>query len=161
MILPKAKKHKPMDDEAPQNEPGTSSNTQPPVPVVPLQSGSTSSSHHPSTSTASTSAQRTSTSTSSEDESADNDDAHGEEESGPAIQSARSHDSGKTVHYPDLYVLTNHEHWTNDALLLFGHAIVAPMLLSRLSAPSVAILTLLRTSSTQVTNANLWAQGNN
>ena len=39
--LPKAKKkkRKPMvsdeDDEVPQNEPGTSSNTQPPVPVLP------------------------------------------------------------------------------------------------------------------------------
>ena len=43
--LPKAKKHKPMDsdedDDVPQNELGTSSNTQPPVPVLPLQSGST------------------------------------------------------------------------------------------------------------------------
>ena len=102
--LPKAKKHKPMDsdedDEVPQNEPGTSSNTEPPVPVLPLQSGSTSSSHGPSTST------------SSEDESADNDDEHGEGESGPAIQSARSHDSGRTVLHPDLYVLTINEHWT-------------------------------------------------
>ena len=38
--LPKAKKRQPMDshkeDEVPQNEPGTSSNTQPPVPVLPL-----------------------------------------------------------------------------------------------------------------------------
>ena len=112
--LPSAKKHKPMDsdedDEVPQNAPGTSSNTQPPVPVLPLQSGSTSSSHGPSTSTTSTSSQRTSTSTSSEDESADNDDEHGEGESGPAIQSARSHDSGRKVLYPDL--LTNDEHWT-------------------------------------------------
>ena len=49
---------------------------------------------------------------SSEDESADNDDDHGEGESGPAIQSARSHDSGRTVLHPDLYVLTNDEHWT-------------------------------------------------
>ena len=36
--LPKVKKRKPMDsngdDEAPQNEPGTSSNTQPPIPVL-------------------------------------------------------------------------------------------------------------------------------
>ena len=39
--LPKAKKHKPMDsdedDEVSRNEPGTSSNTQPPVPVLPLR----------------------------------------------------------------------------------------------------------------------------
>ena len=34
------------------------------------------------------------------------------ENSGPAIQSARSHDSGRTVLYPDLYVLTNDKHWT-------------------------------------------------
>ena len=112
--LPSAKKHKPMDsdedDEVPQNEPGTSSNTQPPVPVLPLQSGSTPSSHGPSTSTTSTSSQRTSTSTSSEDETADNDDEHGAGESGPAIQSARSRDSRRKVLYPDL--LTNDEHWT-------------------------------------------------
>ena len=112
------------DDEKPQNEPGTTSNTQPPVPVLPLQSGarrgvtmggqiqSTTSSQGPSTSTTSTSSQRTSTSTSSEDESTNNDDEHGEGESGPAIQSAWSHDSGRTVVYPDLRVLTNNEHWT-------------------------------------------------
>ena len=45
--LPSAKKHKPMDsdedDEVPQNEPGTYSYTQPPAPVLPIQSGSTSS----------------------------------------------------------------------------------------------------------------------
>ena len=59
-VLPKAKKHEPMDsdedDEVPQNEHGTSSSTQPPVPllVLPLRSGSTSSSHGPLTSTTST-----------------------------------------------------------------------------------------------------------
>ena len=58
------------------------------------------------------SSQGTSTSTSSEDESTDNDDEHGEGESGPGIQSARSHHSCRTVLYPDLYVLTNDEHWT-------------------------------------------------
>ena len=116
--LPKAKKHKPMDsdedDKVPQNDPGTSSNTQPPVPllVLPLPSGSTFSSHGPSTSTASTSSQRTSTSTSSKGESADIDDEHGEGESGPAVHSARGHDSGRTVFCPDLYVLTSDEHWT-------------------------------------------------
>ena len=126
--LPKAKKHKPMDsdedDEVPQNEPGTSSNTQPPVPVLPLPSGarrgdttggqirSTTSLQGPSISTTSTSSQRTSTSTSSEDESTDNDDEHGEGESGPSTQSARSHDSAGTALYPDLHVLTNDEHWT-------------------------------------------------
>ena len=71
------------------------------------------SSHGPLTSTSSsTSSQRTSTSTSSEDEAADNDDDHGEGKSDPAIQSARSHDSGRTVLHPDLHVLTNDEHWT-------------------------------------------------
>ena len=115
--LPKAKKHKPLDsdedDEGPRNEPGTSSNTQPPVPVFSLQSRSTSSSHGPSTSTTSTSSQRTSTSTTSEDEyTEDEDDEYGDVEFGPAIQSARSHDSGRTVLYPELHVLTNDEHWT-------------------------------------------------
>ena len=115
--LPKAKKHKPVDsddddDEVPRNEPGTSSNTQPPVPALPLQSGSTSSSHGPSTSTTSTSSQRKSTSSSSEDESADNEDGHGEGESGPAIQSARSQEYRRTVLHPDLFVLTNDEYWT-------------------------------------------------
>ena len=120
--LPKAKKHKPVDsdedDQVPQNEPGTYSNTQPPVPVLPLQSGarrgdtmggqirSTTSSQGPSTGATSTSSQGTSTSTSSEDESTDNDDEHGEGESGPAIQRARSRDSGRTVLHPDLHVLT-------------------------------------------------------
>ena len=51
-------------------------------------------------------------STSSEDESTDNDDDHGEGESGPVTQSARSHDSGRTVLYPDPYFWTNDEHWT-------------------------------------------------
>ena len=48
---------------------------------------------------------------SSEDESTDNDDEHGEGEFGPAIQSARSHDLGRTVFYPDIFVLTDNEHW--------------------------------------------------
>ena len=100
------------DVEVPRNEPGKSSNTQPTVPVLPLQPGSATSSHGPSTSTTSTSSQGTSTSTSSEDESADNDDDHGEEESGPAVRSARSQDSGRTVLHPDLCVLTSGERWT-------------------------------------------------
>ena len=78
------------DDEVPQDEPGTSSNTQPPVPVLPLQSGSrggdamggqirsTASSHGPSTSTTSTSSHRTSTSTSSGVEPTDIDVEHGD-----------------------------------------------------------------------------------
>ena len=36
----------------------------------------------------------------------------GDGASGPATQSAPSHDSGRTVLYPDLYVLTSVEHWT-------------------------------------------------
>ena len=89
------------DDEEPRNEPGTFSNTQPIVPVPPLQ--------------ARTSCQLTRTigSTNSEDEyTEDEDDEYGDVEFGSAIQSARSHDSGRTVLYPDLYVLTNDEHWT-------------------------------------------------
>ena len=102
--LPKVMKHKPMDSdedgEEPQNEPGTSSNTQPSVPVLPLQQGSAASSQGPSAST------------NSEDEHTDDLDEYGERESGPTTQSARSHDSGRTVLCPDLCVLTNHEHWT-------------------------------------------------
>ena len=78
--LPKAKKHKPMDsddvDEVPQNEPGTSSNTQPSAPVLPLQQGPAASSQGPSAST------------NSHDEDTDDDDEYGDGESGPAIQSA-------------------------------------------------------------------------
>ena len=47
-----------------------------------------------------------------EDEYTDDDDEYGDGESGPATQSARSHDYRKTVLYPDLHVLTNGEHWT-------------------------------------------------
>ena len=70
-------------------------NTQPIVPVLPLQQGPTASSQGPSAST------------NSEDENTDDDNEYGDGESGPAIQSARSHDSGRTVLYPDLCILTN------------------------------------------------------
>ena len=73
---------------------------------------STTSSQGPLTSATSTSSQRTSTCTISEDESTNNDDEHGEGESGPATQGSRSHISGRTVFHPDLYVLTNNEHWS-------------------------------------------------
>ena len=77
--LPSAKKHKSIDsdedEEEPQNEPGTSSNTQTTVPVLPCNSG-------------------------------DEDSEYSDE------YSAQSRDSEKTLHYPDLYVLTNDEHWT-------------------------------------------------
>ena len=92
--LPKAKKHKP------------------PVPVLPLQSGAMRRDTTGGQIRSTASSQGPSTSTSSEDESADNGDEHGDGEPGPAIQSVRSHDSGRTVLYPDLYVLTNVEHWT-------------------------------------------------
>ena len=70
------------------------------VPVLPLNQGPAASSQGPSTSTK------------SEDEYTDDDDEYGDGESGPRMQSARSHDSGRTVLHPDLYVLTNDEHWT-------------------------------------------------
>ena len=85
--LPKAKKNKLMDsdedDEEPQNEPGTSSNSQPIIPVLPLHQGPAASAN-------------------SEDEDSEYSDEY----------SARSQDSGRTVLYPDLFVLTNDEHWT-------------------------------------------------
>ena len=97
MICQKAKKHKPMDSdedvEESQNEPGTSSNTQPHCTSA--------------TSPAKTSCQLTRTIGHTDD-----DDEYEDGESGPAMQSARSHDSGGTVLYPDLHVLTNDEHWT-------------------------------------------------
>ena len=70
------------------------------VPVLPLQQGPAASSQRPSAST------------NSEDEYTDDDDENGDGESGPEIQSPRSHDSGRTVLYPDLYALVNDEHWT-------------------------------------------------
>ena len=92
--LPKAKKHKLMDsdeeDEEPQNELGTSSNSQPMKPVLPLHQGPAASSQGPAASA------------NSEDEDSEYSDDY----------SARSQDSGRTVLYPDLYVLTNDEHWT-------------------------------------------------
>ena len=85
--LPKAKKHKSLDsdedDEEPQNEPGTSSNSQPTVPVLPY-------SHGPAASSIS----------------GDEDSEYSDE------YSAQRQDSGRTVLYPDLYVLTDDEHWT-------------------------------------------------
>ena len=103
--LPKATKHISMDsdeeDAEPQNEHGTSSNSQPVVPVLPLHQGAAASSQGPATSS-----QGPSAITDSEDEETeDEDDEHGE-------QGARSQDSGRTVFYSDFYVLTNDEHWT-------------------------------------------------
>ena len=85
--LPKAKKHKSLDsdedDEEHQNDPGASSNSQPTAPVLPC-------SHGPAASAIS-----------------------GDEDSEFCDEySAQSQDSGRTVLYPDLNVLTDDEHWT-------------------------------------------------
>ena len=90
----KAKKYKFMDsdedDEKPQNEPGTSSESQTIVPVLPPQQGPAASSQGPAASA----------------DSRDEDCEYSDEDS------AQSHDSGRTVPYPCLYVLTTDEHWT-------------------------------------------------
>ena len=91
--LPEAKKHKFMDpdedDEKPQNEPGTSSTSPPTVPVLPLHQGPAASSQGPAASAFS-----------------------GDEDSECSDEnSAQSQDSGRTVLYPDLCVLSNDEHW--------------------------------------------------
>ena len=78
------------DDEEPQNEPGTSSNSQPTAPVLPLHQGSAASSQGPAASAVS----------------GDEDSEYSDE------CSAQSQDSGRTVLCPDLYVTTNDEHWT-------------------------------------------------
>ena len=92
--LPKAKKHKSMesdeDDEGAQNEPGTSSTSQPTEPVLPYHQGPAASTQGPTVL----------------DNSADEDSECYDE------FSAQSQDSQRTVYYPDLYVLTNDEHWT-------------------------------------------------
>ena len=95
--LPKAKKYKPMDsdedDEEPQNVPGTSQTT---VPVQPLQQGLAASSQGRAASS-----QGPAASANSGDEGSEYSDEY----------SAQSQDSARTVPYPDLYVLTNDEHW--------------------------------------------------
>ena len=78
------------DDEEPENEPGTSSNSQPIEPVLPHHQGQAENSQGPTIL----------------DNSADEDSEFRDE------YSAQSQDSGRTVVYPDLYVLTNDEHWT-------------------------------------------------
>ena len=87
------------EDDEPQNEPGTSSNTQHIVPVLPLRPGSAASSRGPSARTNS-------------GDGYTDDDEHGDRESGTATQSAQSHDSGRTVHCPDPDVLTSDEQRT-------------------------------------------------
>ena len=78
------------DDEEPQNDPGTCPTSQPTVPVLPYYQGPAASSRGPA----------------ALDNSADEDSECSDE------YSARSQASGRTVFYPDLYVLTNDEHWT-------------------------------------------------
>ena len=70
------------DDEELQNEPGTSSNSQPTAPVLPYS-------------------QRPAASAISGDEDSECSDEF----------CSQSQDSGRTVLYPNLYVLTNDEHW--------------------------------------------------
>ena len=83
----KAKKHKSLDsdedDEERENEPRTASNSQPTAPVLLC-------SHGPAASSI------------SGDEDSEKSDEY----------SAQSQDCGRTVLYPDLYVLTDDEHWT-------------------------------------------------
>ena len=92
--LPVAKKHKSMDSgedyEEPQSETGTSSCSQPFVPVLPLNQGPAASPRGPAASA------------NSGDENSEYSDEY----------SARSQDSGGTVLYPDVDILTNDEHWT-------------------------------------------------
>ena len=78
------------DDEEPQNESGTCSNSQPTVPVLPLHPGSAASSQG----------------LAAPYDSADEDSEYSDE------HSAQSLDSERTLDYPNLYVLTNDEHWT-------------------------------------------------
>ena len=99
--LPEANKHKSMDsdedEEEPQNEPGTSSNSQPMVPVLPFHQGQAAGSQGPAASSKGPAASNNSE---------DKDSEYGNEDS------ARSQDSGRTVLYPDPCVLTNDEHGT-------------------------------------------------
>ena len=92
--LPVVEKCKSMDsdedDEKPQNEPGTASTSQPFVPVLPLNQGPAASS------------QGLAASANSDDENSEYIEEY----------SAGSQDSGRTLLYPDLYILTNDERWT-------------------------------------------------
>ena len=78
------------DDEEPQNEPGTSSTSQPTVQALPYQQGQAANSQGPTVL----------------DSFADEDREKSDE------CSAQCRDSDRTLYYPDLHVLTNDEHWT-------------------------------------------------
>ena len=91
--LPNAKKHKSMDsdedDAEPQNEPGTSSTSQPTDPVLPYHQGPAASTQGPIVL----------------DNSVDEDSEYGDE------SGAQNRDSERTLYYPVPYVLTDDEHW--------------------------------------------------
>ena len=78
------------DDAKPQNELGTSSDSQTTVPVQPLRQGPAARSQGPAASA----------------NSGDDDGEYSDE------HSAQSQDSGRTVPYPFFNVLTDDEHWT-------------------------------------------------
>ena len=78
------------DDEELQNEPRTSSTSQPTDPVLPCHEGQAENTKGPTVL----------------DNSVDEDSEKGDE------KSAQSRDSERTLYCPDLYVLTNDEHWT-------------------------------------------------
>ena len=84
------------DDEESQNESGNSSNFQTTVPVLPFQHGPAASSQGPAASSQGPAASANS---------GDEDSEYSEE------YSAQSQDSERTILYPDLYVLTDDEHW--------------------------------------------------
>ena len=77
------------DDEEPVNEPGTSANSQPTAPVLPYYLRPADSSHGPA----------------APDNSGNEDNEYSDE------QSAQRQDVERILFYPDLYVLTDDEHW--------------------------------------------------
>ena len=80
------------DDEEPQNEPGTSSTSQPTEPVLPLHQGPAANSRGPTVL----------------DNSADEDSEYGDEYSAP------SQDSQKTLYNPDLHVINDDDTMTPE-----------------------------------------------
>ena len=95
--LQKAKKHKSKnsdeDDEEPQDEPGTFSNSQPTVPLLPLHQGPAAKSQRPAALD------------NSVDEDSEFCDFFFKKEQ-------KVFDSEGTLFYPDLHVLKSDEHWT-------------------------------------------------
>ena len=108
--LPIAKKHKSMDsdDEEPQNEPGTSSTSQPFVPMLPLNQGPAASSQGPTASAIS-----------------DNENRGYSDEN-----CVRSQDSERTVLYHDLHILMNTGQGRlkhTSMQLQLGHSVLSPL----------------------------------